>query len=676
MLIHKKFRVYPYSFLVPAGYFCNMRVCCIILMLSCWLTNTENPVSGQVPPCQEQFASGEALYLAAKYDSSIIQLQQAYDCLPQDEAPFMKANMRIGGAYLYLSQLDSARKYIDIATNKAKLIADTSSWTLLLLERAVILQQLGNLDEAANVLLQATDLNRQMGADSLNTEFYVNLSMIYEQIGDRESDRKYSRKALAMARQYDRKPSELAASMSLASLFAEDQDLDSALILLNRVDTLNKFLNNPIYRAYNHLNRAIIIGGPDAQAHFLKCINAEQVPLYDRLNFRSYYTRYLLEKEAYQEALVQSQMILLGADSIGATPIKVGTLPHLIKAYVGLGSFEEAFYTLQSLQHLNDSIYSEETKNKVTELNVKYETALKEKKNQQLATANARKDLEIQQYRSRIRWRTLIAISSLAGLFVFIYMWHQHRQLTEKDLEILERRNELKEMELQRLSQKRELEVLEASMRGEEQERDRIARELHDGLGPLLSSIKLSILSKKSSDPQTSAGLVDRASSELRQIAQNLSPLNLNKFGLYTAIEDLCSDMSTDHTMVYFQPIQVAELELEAIKTQLYRMIQELVTNCIKHAEASEILVQLSKSRGYLKLIVEDNGIGMDTSIPVGKGHFGLINIQQRLSQLRGQMQIDSQKGKGTTIDIEVPLTVSTTIERENNHRRPWQYVQ
>ena len=633
-----------------------MRIKYLLILQSYVILISATTVTGQQTPCLDQFDRGEAFYVQAKYDSSILHFRQALACLPDKGPATVKANMRTGGAFIYLSKLDSAEKYIDIAIGQAQVIRDTGIWNTLLLEEAVIRQQKGEYEAAAETLLQAIELNRQIGADSMNADFYINLSMLYEELGDSELDRKYSQKALKMSRRFGRKRSEVAASMSLAALFGKENKLDSARILLNHVDTLSEELNDPIFSAYVHLNKAAILGGPDAQTNFLKSINTEEVPLYDRLNFRSYYAKYLLENQAYDKALQQVRIILAGADSIGAVPVKVEALPNLIAAYVGMRRFKDAFYAQQSLQHLNDSIHSEELKRKVSELNVKYETTLKEKENEQLAAANARKDLQIQQYRNRVRWQTLVVISSLAGLFVAIFLWYQNKRLSEKDYEILERRNELKEMALQRLSQERELEILSARMKGEEQERDRVARELHDGLGILLSSIKLSILSKEVFDPQTSAGLVDRASSELRQIAQNLSPQSLNKFGLYTAIEDLCSDMSSDRTMVYFQPLRVAESELEPLKTQLYRMVQELVTNCIKHAEASEILVQVSKSGDSLRLIVEDDGAGMDPSAPVGKGHFGLTNIRHRLSQLRGHMQIESKIDQGTTVDIEIPL--------------------
>ncbi len=205
--------------------------------------------------------------------------------------------------------------------------------------------------------------------------------------------------------------------------------------------------------------------------------------------------------------------------------------------------------------------------------------------------------------------------------------------------------------------------TLTALLDGQEQERGRLARDLHDGLGGLLSGTKhqLSFLDFQKQDKvedgiAKSIEQLDGAVEELRRVAHNLMPDLLMKYGLEVAIQDFASRVSnkslTIHTeFINYQNPLSAEQELI-----VYRIIQELVNNAIKHAQTSEIIIQISQEQNTLNLTVEDSGKGMDlTQIDI-RNTAGFHNIEVRIQFLKGKMNITSEPNIGTSIEIQIPI--------------------
>ena len=191
-----------------------------------------------------------------------------------------------------------------------------------------------------------------------------------------------------------------------------------------------------------------------------------------------------------------------------------------------------------------------------------------------------------------------------------------------------------------------------------------MAKDLHDGLGGMLSGIKLNLTSVKENliVAETDTKLfnnsikqLDGAIVEMRRIAHNMMPEALIKFGLSDAIEDYCNDINESNTvqMHYFQLNLQQSLE-KSMEVILYRIVQELSNNAIKHADAKNIIIQIIKHDHGITLTVEDDGKGFDTGL-LTKGA-GLQNVQSRVDYLRGRIEINSKAGEGSTFNIEIPL--------------------
>ncbi|HLT25012.1 MAG TPA: PAS domain S-box protein [Ignavibacteria bacterium] len=215
-------------------------------------------------------------------------------------------------------------------------------------------------------------------------------------------------------------------------------------------------------------------------------------------------------------------------------------------------------------------------------------------------------------------------------------------------------------------SKNRERDLLNAVVEGQENERKRISRELHDGLAPLLSSVKNNLevvapvveelAEKHRSYFNDSVNQINYAMDEVRTISKDLMPRTLEDFGLVSALRELCERLErTGKLNVTFYKSGITKRLPADMETGIYRVVQELVNNAIKHSRASRINVQLIKHKKSVVCTVEDNGRGFDVSKSQTKG-LGLRNIESRVKSMNGFSNFDSRPGNGTSVTVEIQL--------------------
>lgn len=248
----------------------------------------------------------------------------------------------------------------------------------------------------------------------------------------------------------------------------------------------------------------------------------------------------------------------------------------------------------------------------------------------------------------------LVFIVLAISLLLLFYNRYQLRQYTKYQEEINRHRNE----------------IFTTSVTIQDKERKRIAEDLHDSLGSMLSTVKLSletmdednlILTQNQKGKYESAvSLLNDAIIEVRNISHNLMPASLSKLGLIPALKTLFDNISSNSTVkVNFNTHDFNERLEELAEISIYRIILELVTNSVRHSQATEINVQVIKYPSYINITVEDNGKGFDPKKAKGAKGIGLSNIESRVELLKGKLDIDSGSG-GTTVIIEIPLTINT----------------
>ncbi|PHN02911.1 nSTAND1 domain-containing NTPase [Flavilitoribacter nigricans] len=244
------------------------------------------------------------------------------------------------------------------------------------------------------------------------------------------------------------------------------------------------------------------------------------------------------------------------------------------------------------------------------------------------------------------------------------------RKLSDKEIHIInvssERRN--KERKALEILQERDEEFTLALFQIQEEERKRIGRDLHDRVGSMLATIKLllSSLDNKTGFPnlenrkrfQESMSLLNEANEEVRRLSHNLSSDSaLSTVGLVAQLQDMVRVIQeSGQLMIELSTFNFDERLDVSTEVKIYRIIQELVSNALKHAKATKLLIQLSRIGGTVEILVEDDGFGFDINSLSYKEGIGLRNIKGRISELSGDIQIESSVGRGTKINIQIPI--------------------
>ena len=257
-------------------------------------------------------------------------------------------------------------------------------------------------------------------------------------------------------------------------------------------------------------------------------------------------------------------------------------------------------------------------------------------------------DIKPQDYREIFVWGGVITSLTFAiGVFliqkIFKYMKRveDSRRLTEKMF-------------------------LNTIIQTEEKERKRFAKDLHDGLGPLLSTVKMSVssLAQMKHDEvsreivENTELVINEAIKSLKEISDNLSPHILNNFGLLRALNNFCNKINVARTIKINLESNLKDERFDAnVEVVLYRVICELINNTIKHAKAKKIDLSLTKEGEFLLIVYKDDGKGFDVQKameqPSGSG-MGFSNIYSRINSLKGEMNIESENKKGTLVTIKV----------------------
>ncbi len=293
---------------------------------------------------------------------------------------------------------------------------------------------------------------------------------------------------------------------------------------------------------------------------------------------------------------------------------------------------------------LGDSLLNETIQKNTLELEKKYET---EKKNTQI-------QLQQSELKRRRIFNYLLLGSALALLLIIGLLYRTYQQ-----------KQKLQQQRIAELETEKQLTATEAVLKGEENERTRLAKDLHDGLGGMLSGIKYSMNTMKGNLIMTpenqqaferSMDMLDSSIKEMRRVAHNMMPEALVKFGLDTALKDFCSDINQSGALnVNYQSIGMEAAEVDQTTAiTVYRIVQELINNTMKHAAAKNAIVQLSRENNKLSITVEDDGKGFDTALLQGAKGIGWTNIRNRVEFLKGKLDVSAGEGKGTSVLIEI----------------------
>ncbi len=328
----------------------------------------------------------------------------------------------------------------------------------------------------------------------------------------------------------------------------------------------------------------------------------------------------------------------------------------LSELYFSQKKFKEAMLWSKKYKILNDSLSEKRERKKITELEFRFNQTENEKK---IILLQAEKQkIELSQENNRL-FITLLSGISLLLLTIVLLSGLYYRN--NKKLLIQQEQNY--QQQLNEIEQKRAIHFSKALIEGEEKERKRLASDLHDGLGGLLAIIKINLsgLVSKNEDLNTELKTItsqlDNTANELRRIARNMMPEALINLGLEVALKDLCHSLFTEKIKIDFQSFAIQAAIPKEKQIIIFRIVQELLTNAIRHAKASSVLVQCSQNETTFFITVEDNGVGFKTNHTETRNGIGLLTIKNRVDYLNGTLEIHSIPQEGTTINIELNVS-------------------
>ena len=489
--------------------------------------------------------------------------------------------------------------------------------------KCFVLNNIGNLYDLQNNSVKAVEYFKLSEQISLENNFEENLIYVYPCIAAliEKSKKKealnYYNKSLLLAKKLNNYQVQFSILINVGIFYLNEkttQSIQKALNYLNQAELLAIKMKSPINLFYVYFN----IGG--------------------------YY--YKIEK--FDLALENYNKALDLAPQIGDKEQTLNIYKALGDTYKIDNQFEKAIRFQEKYHGLKDSIFNLDKNKAFNEIQTKYEV---EKKNLKINLLSKEKQIESNKKRNAI----YIAIAILLPI-LFLMFFYRNRVKLQKI--ISEKENKLFVQEKQKLQQEQEIKRILGVVQGQDEERNRIAQEIHDGVGGTLAGVKLNLSQINSSIKNEKINLViDQLSGlfqELRLISHNLSSNFIKNKNFSNLLFDLKKEYEERKEFaveISIFPENGFENVPENTKHQIYRIVQELLTNVSKHAKAKNVGVTLTNHNEALNIIFEDDGIGFDAKEIHG---IGLKNIEERLKTINGTLNIDTKIGSGSCFVIDI----------------------
>ncbi len=481
------------------------------------------------------------------------------------------------------------------------------------------------------------------------------ISRVFDDMGQPIKALDYAKQDLDFTLQHGGPRSKFIAHYNLANRYSGIDSFTQALSLYNIADSLARDLAVPVYQF------AVILGkgslyenmGQYEQAIALLSKSVEQLEASG--NKRGYLTAmHVLGKSyngngQYRQAVPILTKAYEGIMDAGLQNLAQSCRQSLAEAMYQTGKGDEAYLLLDKYRVVEDSLKSAETSETINKLEIQYQTAERENELLLSELSLAKKTKE----RNRILY---LAIIFLIGA-VLIYFFQ--KKVIDRNEIIAAREFELQEERISKLENERKILAMTSMIEGQENERSRIAKDLHDGLGVLLSSVrrqvkKVQLEIEKLTEMDLigdTEKLIGTACEEVRRISHDMMPDALINLGLEEAVRDLAYQIEFDHAIKTHVEISDVNLE-DIVQINLYRIIQEFCNNSIKYSEANNLFINIIQSPKFIDIVLRDDGVGFDLE-KASKG-VGLGSIESRVKFLNGDIKMDT--ATGVTFDISIPI--------------------
>lgn len=497
-------------------------------------------------------------------------------------------------------------------------------------------------------------LSEKSGNTELLAYCYTQLGLTFMSVGQLNTAEEYQKKALEQLLSIpEQNTAHLITYLNLVSNYCYKPDSKTAKIYLDKATALIKKYPNTQHAANYYYQVAMYhttkLEFTPALENLSKGIALAKIKkqgkMLQMLKFRMYNV-YLMQKDytkakALMEGILDEDILTKEGINRKIIITQLATVNEL------MGDYKQAYQWLKKSSALSDSLQQKKLLEKMNALEISHQTSVKQQTINRLE--QEKKENELLARNKNLRTILLgIALGlSLVIAFLAYLNYSKQRKLNEQI-------SLSHQQQLLRIENKRKYDATHALLQGEEQERQRIAQDLHDSMGGMLANIRMSISKDGIGNINETNDIVqklDRSISEMRRISRNLMPETLKNLGLETALSELCESMSYKKLRIQFEAFDLSENIPFETQLALYRITQESISNVIKYAQANNVIVQISQNDNLLNLTIEDDGVGFDKN-QITKG-LGLKNIENRVQLINGTVDITSAKGEGTTINVE-----------------------
>ncbi|MFN8252951.1 MAG: sensor histidine kinase [Ferruginibacter sp.] len=559
----------------------------------------------------------------------------------------MKACYMLAKSMLRVN-LDSAEMFskqaIGLAEKSADKKIESESYALL----GAVQKYRGEYEAAIKYHLKALSIKEQYTDDYGMSITLNDIGIVYKILHRYSEALSYYRQSLQYAKKAGKKNSIALLQNNIATVFSEQQQYDSAKYYLDKALPVayESQDSNAVVTVLSNLGEVSgkIQHHAEALGYFYQCLPIDKA-FDDQYGIITDYTDIggaLLNLHDYGKAKLYLDSALMIADKGDFLKEKAEAMASLVTYYTVKGDLVKAGELSAQLKVLEDSTMNMEIHKNISELSAKYETAKKEKEIQRQQFENTRKQYWI---------AGLAGLLLLGSLLVFSY-YKRYRLAQEKKLQ-------------QEIMRQQDL-ATRAVINAEENERKRIAGDLHDGVGQIMSAAKMNLSSIESrlhfnTDDDKLAfekivNLVDESCREVRAVSHNMMPNALLRSGLSSAVKEFIDKIDSRILQVNLYSEGLNERLDSNVETVLYRVIQECVNNVIRHSGADKLDISLIKDKDGIAATIEDNGKGFIITEKEKNGGIGLKNIRTRIEYLKGTVDFDSAPGKGTLVAIHVPV--------------------
>ncbi|ELR69209.1 hypothetical protein C900_05280 [Fulvivirga imtechensis AK7] len=558
-----------------------------------------------------------------------------------------------------LSELDSSKYYCDIAIEFAKannMKIDLGKCYNLL---GSIYLDLGNYGLALQTYTQALKIFKEVPFPSGIGASLNRIGAFYTKRGEHETALKYYREALEIFEKVNRFDQITVALNNIGICYFKRKEYEEALnYFMSSLDMLKVHGPEeqiPIRIMNIGETHAKLKNFRQADKYLTQVVTYAEKNSHPKLLSSALLYLGILRKEQIRrsEAYEYLEQGLKLASAHSLKDLELEYYQNLSSLHAEQADYHKAYNYYLKFSLLKDSLSSIEQNRELLLMEQRFEAEQSEQKIALLQHEAEKKNIILY---SLIAGTALLIIS-----FILIFINYKNKQ---KTIRLIHRQKEkISRQKITDLLKDQELSSIKNKLEGQENERKRIAQELHDGIGGTMASIKMNLLKLSNNETPFKDQIldiikrIDNTCEEVRTISHNLVPPVFYNSALTDIIEDFVNKMikARSISVTYeFYPKRQLENINKNIQIDIYRIVQELVTNAIKHGNPSEISIYLTKHDDYINLMVEDNGTGFANNRPADG--IGLKNIRSRVLALSGQIVIDSIPGKGTTVIIDLLL--------------------